>query len=67
MPIGSVQYIDQATLDEFRQFYHTYYVPGNATFVLSGDFDPDAVKKEQIEAYFGPIPLMAPKPPRPDR
>ena len=44
VPIGSVQYIDQATLDEFRQFYKTYYVPNNATYVLSGDFDPEKEK-----------------------
>ena len=58
VPIGSVQYIDQATLEEFRQFYKTYYVPNNATYVLSGDFEPEPVKK-QIEAYFGPIPRGA--------
>ena len=58
VPIGSVQYIDQATLEEFRQFYKTYYVPNNATYVLSGDFDPDTAKR-QIEAYFGPIPRGA--------
>jgi len=54
-PIGSVQYIDQATLDEFREFYHHYYVPNNATLVVAGDFDIDAAKK-QIADYFGPIP-----------
>ncbi|MEI8233050.1 MAG: pitrilysin family protein [Verrucomicrobiota bacterium] len=54
-PIGSVQYIDQAKLDEFRDFYHHYYVPNNATLVVAGDFDLDAVKK-QIADYFGPIP-----------
>ena len=64
VPIGSVQYIDQATLDEFRQFYKTYYVPNNATYVLSGDFEPDAAKA-QIEAYFGPIP-RGPEPARPE-
>ena len=41
VPIGSVQYIDQATLAEFRDFYHEYYVPENATYVLAGDFDPE--------------------------
>ena len=64
VPIGSVQYIDQATLDEFRQFYHTFYLPNNATYVLAGDFDPDTVKQD-IEAYFGPIP-RGPEPPRPE-
>ena len=63
VPIGSVQYIDQATLDEFRQFYHTYYIPNNATYVMAGDFDPAAVKAD-IDAYFGPIPRGT-EPPRP--
>ena len=62
VPIGSVQYIDQATLEEFRAFYHEYYVPQNATYVLAGDFDPAAAKKD-IEAYFGPIPRGT-EPPR---
>ncbi len=64
VPIGSVQYIDQATLEEFRQFYKTYYVPNNATLVLAGDFDPDAAKK-MVEAYFGPIPRGEGETPRP--
>jgi len=54
-PIGAVQYIDQATLGEFRDFYHQYYVPNNATLVVAGDFDIAATKK-LIADYFGPIP-----------
>ena len=63
VPIGSVQYIDKASLDEFRDFYHTFYRPNNAVLALAGDFDPDEAKK-QIEQYFGPIPRGA-EPPRP--
>ena len=63
VPIGSVQYIDKATLEEFRDFYHTFYVPNNAVFSLAGDFDPEDAKK-QIEQYFGPIPRGT-EPPRP--
>ncbi len=54
-PIGSAQYIDQATLDEFMDFYKTYYVPNNATLTVVGDFDVDEAK-EWIEEYFGSIP-----------
>ncbi|HWL52994.1 MAG TPA: pitrilysin family protein [Chthoniobacteraceae bacterium] len=54
-PIGSVQYIDQATIDEFRDFYRRYYVPNNATLVIAGDFEIEPTKK-MIEEYFGPIP-----------
>ncbi len=64
VPIGSVQYIDQATLEEFREFYKTYYLPNNATLVLSGDFDPAKIKGE-VEGYFGPIPC-GPEPIRPN-
>jgi len=55
VPIGSVQYIDQATLPEFMDFYHTYYVPQNATLSIAGDIDIDKTK-ELIKEYFGSIP-----------
>ena len=54
-PIGSVQYIDQATLEEFQDFYHHYYIPNNATLVVAGDFEIEPVK-QQIADYFRPIP-----------
>ena len=57
-PIGSVQYIDEAKLDEFRGFYHRYYVPNNATFVVAGDIDI-AQTKNLISEYFAPIPRGA--------
>lgn len=54
-PIGSVQYIDQAKLDEFLDFYKTYYVPQNATLSIAGDIDIDQTK-EWIDLYFSDIP-----------
>lgn len=54
-PIGSAQYIDMATLDEFMDFYDMYYVPENATLSIAGDIDVDDAK-ELIEKYFGTIP-----------
>ena len=62
-PIGSTQYIDEAKIEEFRDFYKTYYVPNNATLALAGDFDI-AEAKQLIAEYFGPIPRGA-NPPRP--
>jgi zinc protease len=62
-PIGSTQYIDQAKIEEFREFYKTYYVPNNATLSLAGDFDIAETKK-LIAEYFGPIP-RGENPPRP--
>ncbi len=55
MPIGSAQYIDQASISEFKNFYKTYYVPQNATLSIAGDIDIDQAKDE-VEKYFGTIP-----------
>jgi zinc protease len=57
-PIGSAQYIDKATIDEFRQFYKTYYLPNNATLSIAGDIDIAKTKK-LVEGYFGGIPRGA--------
>lgn len=54
-PIGSAQYIDDATLDEFLEFYKTYYVPNNATLSIAGDIDIDDAK-DLIAKYFSDIP-----------
>ena len=54
-PIGQAQYIDQATIVEFRDFYNTFYVPENATLVIAGDIDVDE-SKELITKYFNDIP-----------
>jgi zinc protease len=55
VPIGSAQYIDRATYDEFRQFYKTFYVPNNACLVLAGDIDIEKTK-ELAAKYYGDIP-----------
>lgn len=62
-PIGSTQYIDLAKLEEFQDFWKTYYMPNNATLVIAGSFKPDEAKK-LVEAYFGEIKKGTP-PPRP--
>ncbi|KUG24833.1 insulinase-like:peptidase m16, c-terminal precursor [hydrocarbon metagenome] len=54
-PIGSVQYIDMATIDEFIEFYETFYVPQNATLSIAGDIDIDKTK-ELVDLYFSDIP-----------
>ena len=55
MPIGSVQYIDKATIDEFRNFYKEFYVPQNVTLSIAGDIDIDSTEKK-IAKYFATIP-----------
>jgi zinc protease len=61
LPIGSMADLDAATLQDVRDFHATYYVPNNATIVVSGDFDPAQTLK-WIETYFGPIPEGKPIP-----
>lgn len=55
MPIGSAQYIDKASISEFREFYKTYYVPQNAVLSIAGDFQIDEAK-DLINKYFSEIP-----------
>ncbi|MFA7287573.1 MAG: pitrilysin family protein [Melioribacteraceae bacterium] len=55
MPIGSAQYIDQATLAEFMAFYKKFYVPQNVTISVAGDIDL-AKTKELVAKYFAEIP-----------
>ncbi|MDA2925146.1 insulinase family protein [Acidobacteria bacterium AH-259-L09] len=51
--IGAVEDLQKATLEDAARFHQTYYGPGNATLVLSGDIDADAQKK--VGDYFGSI------------
>jgi zinc protease len=57
-PIGSTQYIDQATIEEFRAFWKVWYVPNNATLAIAGDIKVEETKK-LVEEYFGSIPKGA--------
>tara|TARA_B100001093_G_scaffold518208_1_gene602288 strand:- start:1306 stop:2625 length:1320 start_codon:yes stop_codon:yes gene_type:complete len=53
--IGKMEHLDAATLDEFMDFYHKFYVPENAILSIAGDINIAETKK-LVEAYFGPIP-----------
>jgi predicted Zn-dependent peptidase len=61
VPIGSFQYIDKATIEEFREFHRTFYRPENATLVVAGDFQEEQTRK-LIEDYFAAIPNGGPIP-----
>jgi zinc protease len=43
--IGSHEDLEAATLADVKDFFATYYVPGNASLVVAGDFDREQVKK----------------------
>jgi predicted Zn-dependent peptidase len=52
--IGSHEDLEAATLQDVKDFFRTWYVPGNASLVVAGDFDP-AVARELIERTFGAV------------
>jgi zinc protease len=53
--IGSLEDLQNATLNDVKTFFKKWYVPNNSTLVLSGDFDP-VQAKEWVEKYFNEIP-----------
>jgi zinc protease len=53
--IGSMKDLDAATINNVREFYHTYYVPNNATIVIAGDFKTDQAL-DWMKKYFDAIP-----------
>ena len=63
-PIGSLAHLSRAKLQDFVDFYKTFYVPNNCVLSLAGDIDIPQVK-EQINAYFGTIPKGIKPIPRP--
>lgn len=60
--IGSMDDLNAAQLQEFKDFYKKFYVPNNATLVVAGDINVAQTKK-WIDAYYGAIPkgTVAPK------
>jgi zinc protease len=52
--IGEMEDLFKASVEDARTFHDTFYVPNNATMVLSGDFNPAEVR-QLIEKYFGEI------------
>ncbi|MEL7532461.1 MAG: pitrilysin family protein [Bacteroidota bacterium] len=53
--IGSLEDVQNATLEDVKEFYRRWYVPNNATLVVAGDFDP-VEAKTWVEKYFAEIP-----------
>lgn len=53
--IGSLEDLQNATLQDVKDFYNRWYVPNNATLVIAGDFDSEQAK-EWVRKYFDEIP-----------
>ncbi|PHQ28521.1 M16 family metallopeptidase [Leeuwenhoekiella nanhaiensis] len=52
--IGELEDLQNATVEDVKEFYDKFYGPNNATLVIAGDFD-EAKTKELVEKYFGEI------------
>ena len=52
--IGSLEDLQNATVDDVKEFFRRWYVPNNVTLVIAGDFEPAQAKK-WVEKYFGEI------------
>lgn len=61
-PIGTMEDLNAASVEDIAQFFKTYYAPNNAVLSLVGDFDPK-VAMRLIRKYFESIPRQ-PDPPR---
>lgn len=56
--IGTEETISAFTASSVKEYYDTWYQPGNAVLVIVGDIDTGRTL-ELVEQYFGPIPGRA--------
>jgi zinc protease len=61
--IGSMKDLEAASIEDVRDFFRTFYVPNNATLVLSGDFDSKEALA-MVERYLGRVPRSTKPVPR---
>jgi zinc protease len=52
--IGELEDLQNATVEDVKDFYDKFYGPNNATLVLAGDFETEGAKA-LIKKYFGEI------------
>src|SRR5919112_1863214 len=50
-PIGSLEHLNAAKLNQFIDFYKTFYVPNNCVLSIAGDINIEQTKK-LVEDYF---------------
>ena len=62
--IGSMEHLNAAEENDYKQFYNDFYTPNNAILSIAGDIDYDQAKV-WIEQYFGNIPVKNPNVYRP--
>ncbi len=66
-PIGSMEDLDAANVDDVVSFFRTWYAPDNAVLSIVGDIDEGPALRA-VERFFGPIPAAGgfPTPPPSD-
>ncbi len=52
--IGWMNDLEHMTVDDLAGWYRRWYAPNNATLVVVGDVDPEAVR-DMAERHFGPL------------
>ena len=62
--IGSMKDLDEASLQDVKGFFKTYYAPNNAVLVLVGDLDIKQTKL-LVSKFFDAVPSQ-PAPPKPN-
>ncbi|MCA1592391.1 MAG: insulinase family protein [Acidobacteria bacterium] len=60
--IGSMEDLDDATIEDVREFFRIYYAPNNAVLAIVGDFDSNEARA-RVEKYFAGIPRQPVPPP----
>ncbi len=57
--IGTIGHLKNPSLKAIRNYFNTYYVPGNMGIIMSGDFNPGEMiqKIDQNFAYMQPKPV----------
>lgn len=53
--IGSLEDLQNATLEDVKEFYRRWYTPNNVTLTIAGDIDVEQTKK-WVKKYFDEIP-----------
>lgn len=53
--IGSMDHLNAASEEDYKNFYKDFYNPNNATLCIAGDFDVNTARK-LVEDYFSDIP-----------
>ena len=58
-PMGSMEDLEAATVEDVKDWFSTRYGPNNAVLVLAGDIDVETARAK-VQRYFGDIPAGPP-------